>query len=492
MENFKFYKKIKEVVILVNINYNEVLKTKDLHVHEETFAPIFYLRNYPLYHTDYSPDERRDYQYINGLKLANSKFFHDSDQHRRTLLNFFEAGGLERYASDLVNVLNSSINGKIILSSIPSSKIGKINIVTVIVEHVTKLFPERFINGNNLFQKIADENTAHESEDNSNRGYMKHYNSWNHNIASPVDPNSVVIVIDDVLTTGSTFYAAHKHLSEIGYKKIVNLAFGRTIPNILLRSYPNENQPQIQRKSTGIDAIIFDLDQTIINSRHYEQLNFEKKGSYIPYNEIRRFYRENGFFQTYNGISEMFQYFLYEREIPIMFVTNRSKTMAQIFLELNSRNIFGFNFKMPVNPDKEVEPFSITVNNGKEQKIVNFQKNGDETSDGKAYVDVTEMPCLLSHSDAGTYNNNGKLFHLKKPSDNLVLKAKKIFEDIYERNDIRIIGVGNTEYDIMAYNKAGIESILVNWGNLGKSENTFYADYVFEDVESFTDFVMRQ
>ena len=491
VKNSNFYKKIKEVVILADINYNEILNTSDLHVHEEMFAPIFYLKNYPLYHTDYSPNEREDYQYINGLKLANSSFFHDADQHQRTLSNFLEAGGIERYALDLVNVISSGINDKIILTCIPSSKIGKINIVTFIVEYLTKHFPEQFINGNNLFQKIENENTAHESEGNSARGYRNHYNSWKRNITGPVHPESVVIVVDDVLTTGSTFYAAHKHLSEIGYKRIVNFAFGRTIPNILLKPDSTGNQTKIQRISTGIDAIIFDLDQTIIDSRHYAQLNFESE-SYVSFNEIKQHYQQRNLFHTYDGIRMVFHRILCEKQIPLMIVTNRATKMARFLMELNSKDIFGYHFKTPIDPDSEAQSLLLTLNNGKKQQIASVCKNGRLTSDGRAYVDVTEIPCLLSHSDADAYNNNGKLSHLKKPSDNLVTKAKKIFEDIYERNDIRIIGVGNTEYDIMAYNKAGIESVLVNWGNLGKSENRVYADYVFEDVESFTDFVMRQ
>ncbi|MPM16975.1 hypothetical protein SDC9_63357 [bioreactor metagenome] len=477
---------------MVDINYNSILNTKDLHVHEEMFAPIFYLKNYPLQHTKYSSEELKDYQYINGLKVAASEFFNDPNKAQRALSNYLFAGRIEQYASDLKSVINSVTNDKIILSSIPSSKTGKKNIVTCIVESLTNNYSEQFINGNSLFQKIRDENTAHESSESSNRDYRNHYNSWSHDLPTdPNDLNKTILVIDDVLTTGSTFYAAYKHLTNLGYSRIVYLAFGRTISNTLLRPYPTWNRQQIQRKDSGVDAIIFDLDQTIIDSRCYKELDFESE-SYLRLPEIRKHYKENQLFKTYRKIDEIFLHCLEQKQIPLMIVTNRSKSVAQLFVELNSKKLFGYHFKTPINPCLEAQPFVIDLNNGKKQKIVDFQKNGAKTAEGKDYVDVTEMPILLSYSDAEVSDGCGSSNNYHKPSDYLILKAKKIFEDIYERKDIRIIGVGNTEYDIMAYNKAGIESVLVNWGNLGKIKNTFNADYVFEDVESFTDFVMRQ
>ena len=37
-----------------------------------------------------------------------------------------------------------------------------------------------------------------------------------------------VIVLDDITTSGYTFMAAHKFLTELGAKKVVCIAFGKT------------------------------------------------------------------------------------------------------------------------------------------------------------------------------------------------------------------------------------------------------------------------
>ncbi len=58
-----------------NINYNQVVNTRKLHVIEENFEPIFYLKEYPMATKEYTPSEYDDYKYINGLKKSGKSFF---------------------------------------------------------------------------------------------------------------------------------------------------------------------------------------------------------------------------------------------------------------------------------------------------------------------------------------------------------------------------------------------------------------------------------
>ena len=43
----------------------------------------------------------------------------------------------------------------------------------------------------------------------------------------------------------------------------------------------------------------------------------------------------------------------------------------------------------------------------------------------------------------------------------------------------------------MAYNKSGIESVLVNWGNRSNCQNQFNADYVYAEVVELIKFLKK-
>lgn len=183
------------------------------------------------------------------------------------------------------------------------------------VGQLSEEYEEKFQNGKSLFKKIEDEEAAHEVSGTVNRNYKKHYNSWEKGQKIPdEDKNKIVLVIDDVVTTGSSFYAAHKHLTDLGFTKIIYFAYGRTQNNSCLRG---EVKPKTQINQP-IDAIIFDVDQTLIDSIKSHEYKFEGQGNSILLQKINL-----GKFQVYEGIKEMISYVINEMQIPIIFVTNR-------------------------------------------------------------------------------------------------------------------------------------------------------------------------
>lgn len=470
------------------IEYNKILDTKEIHVVQENFSPIFYLTEYPTMVTgEYTPEESFYFKYINGLKKAERCFFSDDYKYQQTCSSYEYVGGVKTYAENLRSIIKS--DQKIVLTSIPSSKIGKINVVSQVVDYLSRLYPDKFSNGNGLFQKIYNEKAAHEHAGADERHYENHLNSWNQDVPLIDNKESVVLILDDVVTTGSSFYAGHRHLKRIGYSNLIFFAYGKTLPNVRLRGGYKVDK---YRNSGTIDAIIFDLDQTIIDSNKYYELEFEGKEYLEIEAAIRNKYSSD--FKTYDKIENLFRYIREDGQIPVIFVTNRKKRIAKLYLETNSKKIFGYNLKTPIDPLITPEPFYLELNNLKKQEIATFVKTGHYTDDEeKEFVNIKSLECLLAYSDAdyiqNDYGNHTSKIYKVKPSDNLVNKAIEKIKELCGSKDLRIIGIGNSEYDIIAYKKAGIESILVQWGNEAIIGNTFNADRVFEKVEDLIDFI---
>lgn len=469
----------------MKFDYNNILDTEKIHVIQENFSPIFFLKEYPTMATgEYTPTELNDYKYINGLKSADIQFFlpDNINKYLKTKENFEKNGGIYRYAADIDEIIKSDV--PIIISSIPSSKMEKINVISQVADYLSDSYPDRYVNGNALFQKENNEIAAHEAAGRTHRNYKTHYDSWKRDVSLVGNKDSVILVLDDVVTSGSSFYAGFKHLKNLGYNNIVFLAFGKTTPNIRLRGpYADKEYKQ----NDEIDAIIFDVDQTIIKSDKYQEIYFEtnnnQKDIWRAIND-----RNSNDFKVYDKIEELFDYVRDIKKIPVIFVTNRDSYTVKLFFEVNSKEIFGFNFKRPVDITKEPNTIYIKLHNSNQQEIATLYKNGNLTTNKlKEYVNIKTMECLLAASDADVEHDVKKI----KPSDNLIRKAIEKIELLCEKKDLRIVGIGNSEYDIIAYNKAGIESVLVHWGNKVKVENTFKADREFNTVEELMAFLRK-
>lgn len=458
-----------------SINYNQILDTQHLHVIEENFEPIFYLKEYPTAIESYTTEELQTYKYINGLKKSGRSFFINQTKYNQARENFHSVGGLERYVED-INAIIKNNNEPILVTCIPSSKVKKKNIVSRVVLRLSEKYGEKFQNGKFLFKKIEDEEAAHDVSGMANRSYKKHYDSWEKGLQiSNEDKDKLVIVIDDVVTTGSSFYAAHKHLTELGFTKILYFAYGRTQQNSCLRGEMKPKSPI----NKPIGEIIFDVDQTLVDSIKASEYKFEE----ILLQKINQ--RE---IQLYEGIKEMISYVINDMQIPIIFVTNRDFYTVKAYFEKIILDVFDYNIRKPVEEDDLPEPVKIALKNSeKEQQIATFKLGKKSGYQSRYFVNIDTIDCLLSFNDAKL---NGK--NLCKPSNYLIDRAIDNIRKLANQEDLRIIGIGNSEYDIIAYNKSGIESILVNWGNRSALKNNFNADYVYAEIEEFIQFLKNE
>ena len=126
-----------------------------------------------------------------------------------------------------------------------------------------------------------------------------------------------VVVIDDVTTTGSSFRMVDKYLINKGVpkEKIVNYSLYKHQKvekwNSIVEKYEHfENF----RSNSQIDLIIWDFDETIVDSRK-RNVEFEstindkmklKKGKRIFQKMGKLFYRASPIYSIYPGLEEIF------------------------------------------------------------------------------------------------------------------------------------------------------------------------------------------
>jgi len=222
----------------------------------------------------YALDEEFDlYKYTRGLKyVMEDKFVSDESKNDKFKNYLKNNGGIAGYAQDFENCLNDKYTGPIILTCIPSSKVGKVNVVERIIQLLV-LKSNRFIDGRRIFTKTENEAAAHESK--KPRNVNNHLNSWNNDIKCPAEWEGYpVIVMDDVITSGSSFEAADIQLiHKIRFPKnnVINFGFNKTYPDIHIeKDLELDNSENIKldlsSKSFAFSRIIFDLDHTLITS----------------------------------------------------------------------------------------------------------------------------------------------------------------------------------------------------------------------------------
>ena len=74
-----------------------------------------------------------------------------------------------------------------------------------------------------------------------------------------------------------------------------------------------------------------------------------------------------------------------------------------------------------------------------------------------------------------------------KPSPETIKNGVGLTLDTIEPT--RIIGIGNTKNDIIAYKAAGLETVLVTWGIHYRFGRDYGADHVFHNPRQLLDFL---
>lgn len=435
--------------------YSEFLNLNEVFCDPDHIKPIFFKKYYPTRIINYTKkyiDEFSNYSYIQGLKyIEQPEFIKNKDQNNKRE-NYFNKNHQD-YLRTLKNFIKHE-KGQFVLCGIPSSTLGKNNMVTKIIKELVEEDPYTFIDGSDLMKRMISIEAAHTSS--STRSYERILTSLSREEKKEFY-NKKIIVIDDVITSGSSFTAAYKFLTkfpDIEPNQLIFFAFGKTIENILLPQGDNNYSPsQISKYNT----FIFDIEQTIVNSLTEIEIieALDKYNNYnIPETRSKLSRKIKKLVPLFENIQDLFQSIL-KTKSKIFFITNdNSKFVSSIYLEKFANKLFGT--KKPIG-----------------QKISYYNKRDLYLNDNPNMQKIGILKCNNNYLDC-EFNNltigtdcKEKFANIEysmyKPAPNLVQKI------IYDNklDSCTTIGIGNSLDDIISYRTAGITAALAEWGNRG-------------------------
>lgn len=396
--------------------------------------PVFYGSLYPV-HGEKDDDQWELFRYGRGLKgekpYDKDCFGEYEDAYREDLRNL-----IKRVASA------ASQGARIGLVAIPSSTQGKVNTVTSIAR---QLLANNALGCDDLTSSLVRTKSKEKAHDGGSRAVAENVKTLAFRLPASAPTYDVIIVIDDILTSGRSFVAVDTVLRNAGFTgTIVNFAFTRTTSaeaDAVFEQGVNGDAPV--RRNAPIDALVLDLDQTLLDD---PVLNDEFDRN--PYEYLR----------TFGGKS--FPYALYPH-------------VAQ----LHSLDI----------------PFAVLSNGGVKRirAIVTRWKISEELF-GKR-LDQGELGGgELPHGVFGAprVEQDGFRYSLSKPCPDGVEQAvRHLIPNEHQRVQARIVGLGNTLEDMLAYRAAGAEPVLALWGVPAwlrpLAQQSWGATRWFEDLDAF-------
>lgn len=279
-----------------------------------------------------------------------------------------------------------------------------------------------------------------------------------------------IVVIDDVTTTGSSFRMIDKYLINKGVpkEKIVNYSLYKHQKvekwNSIIEKYESFENPRL---NSQIDLIIWDFDETIVDSRKRnvefestvnDKMKLKKGNKYFKNGET--FYRASPIYSIYPGLEEIFK-FLANDGMIYEIISNRHYLMEKLFYQEKLRK--------KIFPKDEGDGWSY----------VSYKTNGEYTN----YEECCWLvPTFETKIDGYTIK------HLKPSPETIEFGVGLTLGTI---EPTRIIGIGNTKNDIIAYKAAGLETVLVTWGIHYRFGRDYGADYVFHDPRQLLDFLKK-
>lgn len=267
----------------------------------------------------------------------------------------------------------------------------------------------------------------------------------------------VILVIDDVVTTGGSFTVINKFLMDAGVpeEKLVNFAFYKYLREEDFKAY-KAGLVRFYEKTGPIDGIIWDFDGTIVDSRNRKLENKIPSGKASSQEWAKFFQEAESIYPILDSLMNVFNYI--SRRFPYTIVSNSSKSRIKILLSQKStcQKIF---------PSKE-------ISNMKSDTYWDLKPiNGGKFSRFEANIN-------------NVLSDNDKKY---KPNPNSINTAIEMIQ-IYSEGR-RIIGIGNTRTDILAYKSAGLEAILVTWYTDFWYGDSYGADWVFHHPDDLLTFI---
>lgn len=439
---FKYYNPTKKSI---NEKYDVGIETNKEEIHN--------LLNY-VWGLKYIDGDVEKQRYITNLN-ANVQWTAGDRWWEQYNKKYSSISGIAVYLRDLCTIFSDKLNRKVVLLPIPSSS-GKDNIVTI-VSHILgndSNYPY-FIDGSDILRRTKSEEPVHSQNGVENRDWRKRIKSLIINRKINEYRDAIFLVLDDVTTTGGSLEAVDHYISyyNINPQQIINFVYAKSRPWYEFiempddKYYVKETQSDMEEnQSLNLDTcnIIWDLDNTLM-----------PKDVMNP--------------QFYQGLENV----LGSNNHNQIIVTNRSKKKIT---ENEYRILEMYDFKEKNDAD-DVENRKRYIIHGK-TNMYRLRTENDGTK-----------PIFYSKYVFADSDDVVKRIYFLKPSCEpirnalAILAGSKKFKDI--DNIARVtIGVGNNESDIIAYKKAGVYAVLVNWGNKVKIKNSM-ADRVFDNVDEF-------
>lgn len=478
--------------------------------------PIFYQRLYPNHYDDaFSADYAADYgekeaerfadraHYFWGLKY---KFAQNGERVAQSYEQENNHTYLEKYhqayLETLDKLLSRFVNWAVI--TIPASNASLVNGVTYLTrEYLSK-------NGRQLFdftdrlvrtksKKVASDIGTSDKESNIRTLAVRG--------AADFKKADGIIVIDDVTTSGNTFAAVDQVLHEYGINnKVINFAFGRSMRPIGQASYDEwldgsaEWTSQNFKKNGQITGLIYDVDQTLVDStnrsdefEHHRDVVFESPLNFTKDNDeeenyihfLNRFASGNSqvkdslldgaanVYYPYQGIER-----LQRHGIPFALVSSSMEKRCQLIMktEVVQKAVY------PLIWDTHFPDRQTSV--GHEVYRQYMGRDYDENSGHSVYPSLVRFDNIWGLA--------------RKPAEIKEVLAVKWLKGQQKdpEQPSRIVGLGNTVEDMIAYHKAGVEAVLALWGMPASirsyAKKNWGADYAFATFAEFANWVLAQ
>lgn len=149
--------------------------------------------------------------------------------------------------------------------AIPSSKAGNVNRVTKLLRCVLVWADDRCADLTGCLVRCESKKGAHEG---GSRSVAANVSTLRFDGAERLEDTDVLLVVDDILTSGKSFRAVDGVVRSAGFSgTIVNFAFSRTMPGVCIDKYVRfaYGERVAQRRCETFNSLVLDLDQTLID-----------------------------------------------------------------------------------------------------------------------------------------------------------------------------------------------------------------------------------
>lgn len=489
----------------MKINYNKLLENYKVQF-EGLNNPVFYSKLSPthlLYEDFFDKNKNNDilnlYKFAHGLKATKENKYCNmyneykdeyKDEYYKILRTFF------------YYILQSNPKLKFGVISIPSSKKNITNCITIMIKNILcQNNYSRLFDYTNVLIRTETKVPFHE---NGNRNRKENINTLKVNLPTKwfrqVDG---LIIVDDIITTGISFDSVVElfktiflNNSNFSCDDIICFALARSMNRSSILSYKRKNKIDLSIKNYKISGVIFDFDQTLVDSskrNHCFESNI-KKWKNLNMNKVfkNNFFEHNKeIYAAYDGVK-----FFQEKHVPFAIVSDSGKSRLNILLQTKEVQsaIYPDAWKMHYDPDNTSKKYY------EKYFIKDYNPDDSEKKHGNflvwRYNDRAPKNLFPYERKEEKYNGEKETIIFTKPNCHSICKAIKWMKINFNLICPRIIGVGNTLEDIIAYHNAGIEAVLALWGvpEILKdyAKSNWEADYVFTTFREFTDWVEKE